>query len=62
MSKYKFGDIVTVDGQMGVTVQTWGTDNYEVYVKNRGLRTCKRKDISIPFSRRIPQARYRRRP
>ncbi len=46
MNKYKFGDIVTVDGQMGVIVQTWGTDNYEVYVKNRGVRTRKTKDIS----------------
>ncbi len=58
MSKFKFGDIVPIDNQRGVIVQAWDKDNYEVYVENRGLRTCKRKDISIPFSSRIPQARY----
>lgn len=46
---FQFAQIVVVDGnQVGVMVNKYGQDNYEVYVRNDGrVKSYKTKDIDL---------------
>lgn len=32
--KFQFGQIVTVDGSIGVIVKTWDNNTYDVYIRS----------------------------